>query len=246
MQLKVLGTSSPYSKQDMNGPGFLITNNNTKIILDCGSGITKLLDFPNDLHRLHIIISHLHKDHYIDLFSIGYASYVYKKLGLIVDPINVYIPKCYNIDYQLIHDFREHNFIINDYDDNTILNIDNLKITFLEMYHDIKTYGCKIQSDDKTLVYTADTGYSIKDRLVSFAKHADLLISEASLIREHNIFNEYHLHAYESAWIAEKAGVKKLLLTHVWPETPKSSYLEEAKEIFDEVDVAQEEKVYSL
>ena len=44
-----LGTISPYTKVNMNCPGFLLEYNNEKVLLDCGNGITRLLNFPNDL-----------------------------------------------------------------------------------------------------------------------------------------------------------------------------------------------------
>ena len=36
-----LGTISPYTKGNMNCPGFLVEYNNKKILLDCGNGITR-------------------------------------------------------------------------------------------------------------------------------------------------------------------------------------------------------------
>ena len=44
-----LGTISPYTKGNMNCPGFLVKYHNKKILLDCGNGITRLLNFPEDL-----------------------------------------------------------------------------------------------------------------------------------------------------------------------------------------------------
>ena len=73
MELKVLGTVSPYCKLDKNCPGFLIKNGEHKILLDCGNGITRLLNLQEDLKNLTIILSHLHKDHYGDILSIAYA-----------------------------------------------------------------------------------------------------------------------------------------------------------------------------
>jgi len=48
MKLKILGTQSPYTTEGHNCPGFLVTNGDTKIMLDCGSGSHSLLTFPND------------------------------------------------------------------------------------------------------------------------------------------------------------------------------------------------------
>lgn len=86
-----LGTISPYTKGNMNCPGFLVEYNSKKILLDCGNGITRLLNFPNDLKDLNVIITHYHKDHFGDLGALQYASYVYHNLGLLDKKINIYI-----------------------------------------------------------------------------------------------------------------------------------------------------------
>ena len=46
-----LGTISPYTKGNMNCPGFLVEYNGKKLLLDCGNGITRLLNFPDDLRK---------------------------------------------------------------------------------------------------------------------------------------------------------------------------------------------------
>ena len=64
------------SKLDMQKIDFeSLLQYNNKILLDCGNGITRNLNFPEDLNNLTIIISHLHRDHYSDIFSIAYATY---------------------------------------------------------------------------------------------------------------------------------------------------------------------------
>ena len=92
MEIKTLGSVSPYPKDDKNGVSYLIRSGNNKILLDCGPGSSRLLNMKEDLNNLIIIISHLHKDHYSDLLAIGYASYVYKNLGYLKNKIKVYVP----------------------------------------------------------------------------------------------------------------------------------------------------------
>ena len=46
-----LGTISPYTKNNMNCPGFLVEYKDNKILLDCGSGTHSLLSYPNDLQN---------------------------------------------------------------------------------------------------------------------------------------------------------------------------------------------------
>ena len=71
----------------------LINYNNKKILLDCGSGISRLLKFPDTLEDLNVIITHYHRDHFGDIGSICYASYVYHNLGLLNNKINIFLPK---------------------------------------------------------------------------------------------------------------------------------------------------------
>lgn len=49
MKLKVLGSVSPYIKGKDNCPGYLIENDKTKVLLDCGSGITREMNLPSNL-----------------------------------------------------------------------------------------------------------------------------------------------------------------------------------------------------
>ncbi len=71
-----LGTVSPYPKGNMNCPCFLVEYNGVKILLDCGNGAIRHLNFPNDLKGLNVILSHFHKDHIGDIGSIQYALFV--------------------------------------------------------------------------------------------------------------------------------------------------------------------------
>lgn len=74
-------------------------------------------------------------------------------------------------------------------------------------------------TDGKVFVYTADTGFATE--LATFARNADLLIIEASYLRDKPV--EKHLELEESMYIIRKAGPKRAVLTHLY-------------EVWDEVD----------
>lgn len=112
IKIKALGSVSPYCKDSKNCPGYLIEHNDHKILLDCGSGITRLLDMNKDLNNLIIVISHLHKDHYSDLGSIGYTSYIQRRLGNLTNEIKVYIPlDTSKPDYDYLMNFGKTNYL---------------------------------------------------------------------------------------------------------------------------------------
>ena len=239
-----LGTISPYTKGNMNCPGFLVEYNSKKILLDCGNGITRLLNFPNDLKDLNVIITHYHKDHFGDLGALQYASYVYHNLGLLDKKIKIYLPKN-DIGFNK-ESITLNNESYSDYyniNDSYPFLIDDLNITFEDNNsHTIESYMVKLQSKDFKIIYTSDIGTTNLNNLVNFCKDADLIICESSFLQKHNANSKTHMTAYEAGILASKSNAQKLLLTHFWPEEDKRLYLEEAKQNFENVDVAEENK----
>lgn len=244
MELKVLGTESPVCKIGHNCPGFLIQDGVNRIMLDCGSGTHSLLEYPRDLHNLSVIISHLHRDHYNDVFNLQYASFVFHNQGRIEKPIDIYFPQtptARSEDIRSESDSFARYFFINE---KLKINIGNIKIDFCQTDHPIETYAIKLQNGAKTIVYTSDTSYSAKDKLVGFAKGADLLICESSLLKKHG-FPEInsHLTAAQAAEIAMQANVSCLGLTHFWFEENVEEYIDEAREVFENTIALEEGKI---
>ncbi|MBQ9013709.1 MAG: hypothetical protein IJ094_09200 [Bacilli bacterium] len=273
MEVKVLGSVSPYPKDSKNGVGYLVESNSTdplseKILLDVGPASSRLLNMSRDLNNLTIIISHLHKDHYSDLSAIAYASYVYHKLGYLNKRIKVYIPNGDKIttkeyindeegwpyevhveknipDYEYLMNYgSEHYLEFVEYD-NLDLYIGDIKVTSSPNPHNVNTYSIKLKQDDKTLVYSSDTGYK-NNTLTSFSKNADLLICESTFLKGQIKAEDYHLYAYEAGLIAKEAGVKELMLTHFWPEIEKEKYVDEARFEFLDVFQAEEGVTYKI
>ena len=260
-----LGTVSTYCYENKNCPGFLVEYNNNKILLDCGNGISKNLDLPNDFDNLTIIISHLHPDHYGELLSLAQTSLVFSRLGYINKKIKVYIPEgdkvkvtehytdndgwgaCRTIEKNLI----DFDYLLNlekesflefiPYKEKDKLYFDDLEVCFSRNPHPLTTYSTKLETDKLKLVYSSDTGYK-GNILEKFAKDANLLICESTFLKGQIRNGDNHLFAHEAAIIAKNANVEKLLLTHFWPTIDKQKYVDEAKEIFENTEAAQENK----
>ena len=230
-----LGSVSPYCKGDKNCPGFLIKYGKVNILLDCGNGISRYLELPNALDNLYVFISHLHLDHYGDLGTIEYASYVYNKLGLLNKKVKIYTPKV-----NIMHNkFNYCDYYI--YNGNSFVKLSDLVVTFHNNdSHDIESYMIKVETSNYKIVYTSDIGNKNIDDVINYSKYCDLLICDSSLLIGQN--NNNHLHAYEAGLIARDANVKKLMITHFWPEIEKERYLEEARCYFKNTIVAEENK----
>lgn len=239
-----LGTISPYCKGKMNCPGFLIEYGNNKILLDCGNGITSLLDFPNCLNNLNVFVTHYHKDHYGDLGALQYASFVYKGLGILKEPINIYLPSN-DINYSKKEIIENKESFSNYYDisDNITYGIEDINVSFYNNNsHTIESFVTKLENEYFKIVYTSDIGTTNFEELSKFCYKADILICESSLLKKHHSNSKTHLTAYDASMLAKIAQIKNLVLTHFWPEEDKNLYVEEAKQNFDNVIAAYEGK----
>ncbi len=239
-----LGTVSPYPKNDMNCPSFLVRYNENNILLDCGNGSTRLLNFKEDLLNLSVIITHYHKDHFGDIGAIQYASYVYHNLGILDKKVKIYLPF---EDFQgskksILENTESFSSYIDIYD-NLSFDIGNLHIMFHDSKsHSIPSFMVKLEDKNCKVVYTSDIGVNNFDDIVNFSMNADLLISESSFLLKHNSLSKIHLTAYKAGELAKRSNTKRLLLTHFWPEEDKIDYLKESKRIFKNSFIAQEGK----
>ena len=91
MELTLLGTGCPKVDYKRFGPANLISTKMTKILVDCGSGITQRLDQINistaDIDAL--FLTHLHSDHVIDLYQLIISSWHSYR----IKPWKIYGPK---------------------------------------------------------------------------------------------------------------------------------------------------------
>ena len=81
------------------------------------------------------------------------------------------------------------------------------------------------------------------NNIIEAAKGADLLIHEATFASEmkEDAAERMHSTAEDAAVVAKKAGVKKLLLTHISPRYSDSGILlEEARRVFRNTEMAED------
>lgn len=107
---------------------------------------------------------------------------------------------------------------------------DNFKVETFPVEHNPESIAYRITSPDgASVVYSGDTDFS--DNLVTLSKNADVLICESALPDE--LKAKGHLTPSQAGEIASRANVRKLVLTHFYPEC-------------DQVDVEKEcRKTYS-
>lgn len=99
----------------------------------------------------------------------------------------------------------------------------------------------------KKYAYAADTRYT--SAFLDHIQGADLLYHEATYLKneEEKAYLRYHSTARQAADIAQRAGVKKLLLGHFSSKYPDTAvFREEAREIFPNAFIAEEGVTYEI
>ena len=81
--------------------------------------------------------------------------------------------------------------------------------------HPVEAYAIRVEAAGRCLAYSGDTGPCVG--LVDAAHDADLLLCEASWQDADALPANLHLTARQAALHADKAGVDRLLLTHLLP-----------------------------
>jgi ribonuclease BN (tRNA processing enzyme) len=247
MQLTILGTSAAYAGKNDACSSYLLTVGDTHYLIDVGSGAVSTLQNHVALTELAgILLSHLHPDHISDLFTMRYALFVALNEGYMKAPVPLYLPRTPESFRGQVEEAADRELELHVYDDNSIVELEGLKVEFLRTRHAIEAYGMRLRGEGKTLVFTSDTAYF--PGLVEFTAGADLLLSEATLqnVDEH-LVEQGHMTAEIAGKLATEAGVPRLVLTHIWPPYDRAVTLEEAGRSYQgELSLARQGHVYTI
>jgi ribonuclease BN (tRNA processing enzyme) len=244
MKVTVLGCSGSVPGPDSPASGYLIEADGYKLVLDLGHGAFGALQryvHPADVDA--IIVSHLHADHCIDLtayiVSLRYGGPGHRLDGPegripLIGPSGTrdrleaaYDPLARKLGLQELFGFSTP----------APTDLGPFGVTFALMNHPTPTHGVRITDGDRVLVYSADTGDSAE--LVELAQGADLFLCEASFGPDDEYVPDLHLTGKQAGEHAAKAGVERLVITHVPPWNSREVQADEAAAAFHgEVEIA--------
>jgi ribonuclease BN (tRNA processing enzyme) len=264
MRLTVLGKSPSW--QDAGGAcsGYLIEEDGTAVLVDCGNGVfAKLRERIDYVDVDGVVISHLHADHFLDLVPYSYAlTYAPRQQPVPVDrwpgtdfpacPALHVPPGAAQVFRRVVgswgnEDLIEKAFKLREYDPSSEIEIGPVRITFQAVPHFTETFAMSISSTNGSgrIVYGADS--SPTEVLEEFARDADLMLVEATLPRPERTGMRGHLTPGEAGGHARAAGAKRLLLVHISDELDWEWARDQASEAFGgPVEVAREGAVYEV
>lgn len=243
MKLTVLGGSAAGPNTGQGCSGYLISEDETRLVLDLGPGTLPELRKHTDFRTLDgIVVSHMHLDHVLDLLALRFAL-AYNPIPAPM-PIPLWLPPGgFDVFRQAGAAFAAAGgesrffspmFSIAEYDPEGVIAIGRFSIRFAKTVHPLPCWAMRVASSasDRDLIYTADTGPATD--LAGFGSGAAVLLSEATLIRPGNEPPEDrgHLTAQEAGDLATRMGVETLVLTHIWEESGRDIAKREAATAF--------------
>jgi ribonuclease BN (tRNA processing enzyme) len=234
MRLTVLGACGTYPVPDGACSGYLLQHDGFTVWVDAGSGTLAELQRHLPIEKVDaVFISHMHPDHWIDLYPFLYATSFHPEGPRRVP---VYGPAVAEETFgRLISsDTKERFGPVFDwrglaYGDQ--VSIGPFRVDVFESSHGMENLTMRAQADGKVLCYSGDTGPN--EHLAHAAKESDLFLCEASWQDGNDPdFPPIHLRAGEAGAAAREAGTGLLVLTHIWPLYDKEVSMGQASETF--------------
>jgi ribonuclease BN (tRNA processing enzyme) len=262
VRVTVLGKSPAW--QDAAGAcsGYLVEEQDFRLLMDCGNGVfSKLRRICDYVDIDAVLISHLHADHFLDLVPYSYAlCYAPRQQPVPVagwpgtdNPARpqLYAPSGAAEMFRRIagcfgnEELVEHAFALHEYQSLDELTIGPLRVRFCEVPHYTTTNAIELSSNGSRFTFSADC--SPNEQLVRFAQDTDVLMIEATLPRPERTGIRGHLTPGEAGEHGKLAGAHRLVLTHYSDEMDPEWARAQAVETFGgPVELAEEGAVYSV
>ncbi|WP_395656253.1 MBL fold metallo-hydrolase [Nocardioides sp.] len=237
MRLTIVGCSGSYPGPESPASCYLLEADDAsgrtwRVLLDLGNGsLGALHRYADPLAVDAVLLSHLHADHCLDL-SGYYVLRKYHPTGPqpripVWGPVGTAdrMARAYDLpaDPGMHHefDFREW--------DGTV-EVGPFTVTPVPVAHPVPAYGLRVSVGGATLAYTGDTGPT--PALEELARDVDLLLAEASFRDVDDNPPDLHLTGTDGGTVAARAGVRRLVLTHVPPWHDPDEALAEAVAVY--------------
>ena len=227
----VLGSGGSSPDPDRSSPGQLVEVDNELLLIDCGPGTgTRIMKAGFDPKRVsRIFLTHLHIDHTLEFPSIVFGNYLLGKSDRTylygppgtVDFCKLLFEKVYPYAPEIVQLIRKEGLDIASHDvtERFVYEARGYRVLTTQVEHGSAiTNAYRIEDSRSSVVISGDTRPC--ESLIQLAKGADLLIQECSFPDDMEEMARITNHSVplEVGELANQAGVRKVVLTHLFPQ----------------------------
>ena len=219
IEVVIIGAGTAVPSLGRSPASVLLKAGDFMALLDIGPGtISKLPQFGVDTFKLqNILITHLHPDHILDLIMF-FLLFDINPLAREGIPLNLVgckgLADFIQNSLKLFPDINPPSFPINIHEvSDGEIKLNGVRVLSTLSNHTETSVSYRIVCKDKAVVYTGDCVKS--PQLEEFCSRADLLISECSFPDDQQ--TKDHMNAKSLGELSEVAGVKQLIVTHLYP-----------------------------
>lgn len=220
IEVTILGSGTGVPVLNRKSPGVSVRIGQDLILFDSGPGVLyRLLKAGYDYREIgYICYSHFHPDHFSEFVPILFASKYHQSPRQ--TPLTVYGAKGLKRFYNgLVRVYKEYIVPVDfklkliELKDRDKIKKKGWTLSVRRLRHSPYSLGYRLGAGSKIIVYSGDTDYC--KGLIELAEDADILILESSFPEEYRV--EGHLTPSLAGKVASMAGVKHLILNHIYP-----------------------------
>ena len=240
IKLTILGSGTCVPSLERSSCSVMMEVGDTKLLFDSGPGtMRRLLRASTTIFDVgYIFYSHFHPDHTAELvpflFATKYPDMSQRQTVLTIVAglgfedfyagLQTVYGKWIELDPGLVEIIRMDNRSVDS------RRFKDFTVQSAPVEHNPESIAYRITGPGGcSVVYSGDTDYS--ENLIELSKDADLLICEAALPDDYRI--KGHLTPSLAGDIASRAGVKKLVLTHFYPQCDQTDIEQECRKTYD-------------
>jgi len=239
MIVTVLGSGTCVPSIERSSCAVMLEVSNTRLLIDSGPGtMRRLLRTNTTIFDVdYIFYSHFHPDHTAELvpflFATKYPDMSQRQTLLTIVAavgfkdffagLKTVYGQWIELDPGLVEILQMSNR------SSDLRRLKDFTVQSAPVEHNPESIAYRItNTGGRSVVYSGDTDYS--ENLIELSKDADLLICESALPDDYRI--KGHLTPSLAGDIATRAGVRKLVLTHFYPECDQTDIEQECRKTY--------------
>jgi ribonuclease BN (tRNA processing enzyme) len=221
VRITVLGTGTIALSPTRSCSGYYVEAGDARVLMDCGSGTSRrLAELGIPWQQItHIVLSHFHIDHHLDLPTVLYA-WKYGQLPPRSTPVDIIGPVGTRTLLERLAAAHGDWLLAPGYDVRITelapgagFDLGGARLDCTKVPHTAESVAYSITEGAHRIVYSGDTGFD--PAFAEWSRGCDLLVLECSLPQHMAIVE--HLTPEQCGELARLAAPRTLVLTHLYP-----------------------------